>query len=56
MATVRLIHWNEDEGLARQQQLEALGFDTTFDRGDATRVLRARRAARIDPMVALREE
>ena len=25
--TVRLVHWNEDEGLERQQQLEAFGFD-----------------------------
>lgn len=51
MPTVRLIHWNEDEGLARQQQLEALGFDTTFDRGDATMVLRAIRAGSPDAVV-----
>ncbi len=51
MATVRLIHWNEDEGLARQQQLEALGFDTTFDRGDATMALRAIRAGSPDAVV-----
>ena len=34
MKTVRLIHWNEDEGLERRQQLEALGFDAAFDFGD----------------------
>lgn len=42
--TVRLIHWNEDEGLERQKQLEALGFDVAFDFGDslyATRQIKA---------------
>lgn len=34
MPTVRLIHWNEDEGLERQQQLEALGYDVSFDFSD----------------------
>ena len=29
-----MVHWNEDEGLERQQQLEALGFETAFDFGD----------------------
>jgi hypothetical protein len=29
--TVRLVHFNKDEGLERQQQLEALGFDAAFD-------------------------
>lgn len=51
MTRVRLIHWNEDEGLARQQQLEALGFDTAFDSGDATQVLRAIRAGSPDAVV-----
>ena len=48
MTTVRLIHWNEDEGLERQKQLEALGFDADFDFGDGAVVMRAlrRRAAR----------
>jgi len=41
--TVRLIHWNEDEGLERQQQLEALGFEAVFDFGDG---LFARRLVR----------
>lgn len=31
MKTVRLVHFDEDEGLERQQQLEALGFDAAFD-------------------------
>jgi CheY-like chemotaxis protein len=31
MKTIRLIHWNEDEGLERQQQLEAFGFAAAFD-------------------------
>lgn len=34
MATIRLVHWNEDEGLERQKQLEALGFEADFDFGD----------------------
>lgn len=51
MATVQLIHWNEDEGLERRQQLEALGFATGFDAGDVTRVLRAIRADAPDAVV-----
>jgi hypothetical protein len=34
MKTVRLVHWNEDEGLEKRKQLEALGFETAFDFGD----------------------
>src|ERR1044071_5122399 len=34
MKTVRLVHWNEDEGLERRKQLEALCFDAEFDFGD----------------------
>ena len=34
MNTVRLIHWNEDEGLERRKQLEAFGFDAAFDFGE----------------------
>lgn len=45
MRTVRLIHWNEDEGLERQQQLEALGYDVGFDFGDGGFVMRAVKAA-----------
>lgn len=51
MATVRLVHWNQDEGLARRQQLEALGFSTDFDADDVTLVLRAIRAASPDAVV-----
>jgi CheY-like chemotaxis protein len=39
MKTVRLIHWNEDEGLERQQQLEAFGFDAAFDFSDGISTL-----------------
>ena len=31
MKTVRLVHFDEQQGLERQQQLEALGFDAAFD-------------------------
>ena len=31
---VRLIHWNEDEGLERLKQLEAFGFDAAFNFGE----------------------
>ena len=34
VARVRLIHWNEDEGLERRKQLEAFGFDAAFDFGE----------------------
>ena len=51
MKTVRLIHWNEDEGLERQQQLEALGFSAGFDAGDVTATLRAIRADAPDAVV-----
>ena len=34
MKTIRLVHWNEDEGLERRKQLEALGFEAEFDFGD----------------------
>jgi CheY-like chemotaxis protein len=51
MKTVRLIHWNEDEGLERQQQLEAFGFSTGFDAGDVTATLRAIRAGAPDAVV-----
>lgn len=40
MKTVRLVHWNEDEGLERQQQLEALGFEAEFDFGDGVFAVR----------------
>ena len=31
MKSVRLVHFDEDEGLERRKQLEALGFDAAFD-------------------------
>ncbi len=51
MKTVRLIHWNDDEGFERQRQLEALGFSTGFDAGGLTPVLRAIRASAPDAIV-----
>jgi CheY-like chemotaxis protein len=49
--TVRLVHWNEDEGLERQKQLEALGFDVSFDFGDSLSVSREIRASVPDAIV-----
>jgi len=51
MASVRLIHWNEDEGLERQKQLEALGYDAAFDFGDGPAVIRVLRASTPDAVV-----
>lgn len=51
MKTIRLIHWNEDEGLERQQQLEALGYDVDFDFGDGPFVVRAMKAGTPDAVV-----
>jgi len=51
MKTVRLIHWDEDEGLERQRQLEAFGFDAAFDFGGGTVVLRGLRASLPDAVV-----
>jgi CheY-like chemotaxis protein len=45
MPRVRLVHWNEDEGLERQKQLEALGFEAIFDFADGASVMRLLRAA-----------
>lgn len=44
MHRVRLIHWNEDEGLARQKQLEGLGFEVQYeytDGGSTIKLIRA---------------
>ena len=49
--TVRLVHWNEDEGLERQQQLEALGFEALFDFGDGLFVIRTIKASPPDAVV-----
>lgn len=52
MKTVRLVHWNEDEGLERRKQLEAFGFEAAFDFGDTlTPVLRELRASPPDAVV-----
>ena len=40
MKTVRLVHWDESEGLERQRQLEALGFDARFEFGDGLFTIR----------------
>jgi CheY-like chemotaxis protein len=45
MPRVRLIHWNEDEGLARQKQLEALGFEVQFEFSDGASAMRTIRAS-----------
>ena len=51
MTTVRLIHWNEDEGLERQKQLETLGFDAQFDFGGGAVVMGALKAGSPDAVV-----
>ena len=51
MKTVRLVHWNEDEGLERQKQLEAFGFDAVFDFGDGVFAMRQIRASLPDAVV-----
>ena len=51
MATIRLVHWNEDEGLERQQLLEAFGFEAAFDFGDGVFAMRQIRASHPDAVV-----
>jgi hypothetical protein len=51
MKTVRLVHWDEDEGLERRKQLEAFGFDAAFDFGGGTVILRELRAGPPDAVV-----
>lgn len=51
MATIRLVHWNEDEGLERREQLEAFGFDATFDVGDGVFAVRLIRSSPPDAVV-----
>lgn len=52
MKTVRLIHWDEDEGLKRRKQLEAFGFEAAYDFSDGILVvLRLLRAAPPDAVV-----
>jgi CheY-like chemotaxis protein len=45
MPRVRLIHWNEDEGLARQKQLTALGFDVQYELTGPGTTMKALRAS-----------
>jgi hypothetical protein len=45
MAVVRLVHYDEDEGLERQKQLEALGFDAVFEFAHGGSTLKLIRAA-----------
>ncbi len=51
MATIRLVHWHEDEGLERREQLEAFGFDTAFAFGDGVFAMRLIRASPPDAVV-----
>jgi CheY-like chemotaxis protein len=51
MKTIRLVHWNEADGLERQKQLEALGFQTVFDFGDSLFAARRIKASPPDAVV-----
>jgi CheY-like chemotaxis protein len=51
LKTVRLVHWNEDEGLERQKQLEAFGFDALFEFGDGLFMARQIKASPPDAVV-----
>ena len=49
--TVRLIHFDEDQGLERRKQLEAFGFDAAFDFGDGLFMARQIKASPPDAVV-----
>ena len=51
MKTVRLIHFDEDQGLERRKQLEAFGFDAAFDFGDGLFMARQIKASPPDAVV-----
>ena len=51
MTTVRLVHFDEDQGLERQKQLEALGFEAAFDFGDSLFMARQIKAGPPDAVV-----
>ena len=51
MKTIRLVHFDEDEGLERRKQLEALGFDAVFDAGDGLFMARQIKASHPDAVV-----
>lgn len=48
---MRLVHFAESEGLERQKQLEALGFEVAFDFGDSLFVSRQIKAGPPDAVV-----
>jgi CheY-like chemotaxis protein len=48
---VRLVHFDEDQGLERRTQLEALGFDAAFDFGDGLFMSRQIKASPPDAVV-----
>jgi CheY-like chemotaxis protein len=49
--TVRLIHFDEDQGLERLKQLEALGFEASFHFGDGLFMARQVKASPPDAVV-----
>jgi CheY-like chemotaxis protein len=49
--TVHLVHWDEDEGLERQRQLEALGVNAVYEWGGGQVVMRALKASTPDAVV-----
>ena len=51
MPAIRLVHWNEDEGLERRKQLEAFGFDAAYDFGDGVFAMRLIRSSPPDALV-----
>jgi CheY-like chemotaxis protein len=51
LKSVRLIHFDEDQGLERRKQLEALGFEVAFDFGDSLFVSRQIKAHPPDGVV-----
>jgi CheY-like chemotaxis protein len=50
-ARVRLVHWDEDEGLERQRQLEALGVSAAYDFADGIITMRMLRSSPPDAVV-----
>jgi hypothetical protein len=51
LKSVRLVHFDEDQGLERQKQLEALGFEAAFDFGDSLFMARQIKAGPPDAVV-----
>jgi CheY-like chemotaxis protein len=48
---VRLVHWDEDQGLERRRQLEAGGFEARFDAGDGPFTIRQIKSEMPDAVV-----